>query len=305
MKAKLLGIIPWRKNADAAPAKDDMVSEAKAWFESAIEQGTSLELLLPGEGDQMAAIHGTPYQLRQSRVYMEIREHGVCLGDLKNREVIGFMGVRRDGKLSFCRFSSSLIEAGVTKLGFRMAILELPRSMEVLSRSTLRIEPVQSQSVSAELWAAKLLKSGQEGKFSEWGPADLVHSNEESQLRIMDMSASGMRLRLSPTVIRQKMMHGLSFQKGRRFFLRMSLWDGDRSWSAPLILFSVIRSAAVADQGQAVDLGLQFIGMASQGGEEELLWSRLPADGVPLLTDWVFQRHLEQARMQAQQDASD
>ncbi len=299
MKAKFLGIFPWRKNVDAAPDKEDAASEANIWFELAIEQGVPLELLLPGEGDQMAAIHGTPYQLRQGRVYMEVREHGVCLSELRNHEIIGFMGVRRDGKLSYCRFSSSLIEAGVTKLGLRMAILELPRSMEVLTRSTLRLEPVESQSVRAELWAAKLLKSGQEGRLDEWGPADLMHSAEESQLSIMDMSASGMRLRLSPSVIRQKMIHGLSFQKGRRFFLCLRLWDGVQSWSSPLFLFAVIRSVTVANQGQAVDVGLQFIGTASQDGEGQLLWSRLPSEGLPLLTDWVFQRHLEQARVQA------
>lgn len=298
MKAKFLSIFPWRKNADDAPARDDSGNEIKTWFELAIEQSAPLELLLSGEGDQMVAIHGTPYQLRQGRIYMEIREHGLCLGELKGREVVGFMGVRREGKLSFCRFPSRLLEAGVTKLGFCMALLEVPRSMEVLARSSLRIGPVEGQAVQAEFWAAKLLKSGQEGKLGEWGPPDLVHSHEASHLRIMDMSASGMRLRLSPTVIRQRMIHGVSFQKGRKFFLRLRLRNGERSWSAPLILFAVIRSAAVADQGQEVDFGLQFIGAARQSGEHKLVWSRLPAEGQPALMDWVFQRHLEQARMQ-------
>lgn len=298
MKAKFLSIFPWRKNADGAPARDELVNEIKVWLELAIEQSSALELLLPGDGDQMVAIHGTPYQLRHGRIYMEIREHGLCLGELKNREVVGFMGVRREGKLSFCRFPSCLIEVGVTKLGFCMALLEIPLSMEVLARSSLRIESVDNQAVQAEFWAAKLLKSGQEGRPGEWGPPDLVHSPEESHLRIMDMSASGMRLRVSPVVIRQRMVHGVSFQKGRKFFLRLRLRTGGQPWSAPLLLFAVIRSAAVADQGQEVDFGLQFIGAARQSGEQTLVWSRLPAEGQPALMDWVFQRHLEQARMQ-------
>lgn len=295
MKSKLLGIFPRRKAADESNGKP---GEVETWFELAMDQGVSMEMILPGGGGvgQEAVVIGTPYQLRQGRVFLEIREHGVPLHELKGREMLCFMGVRREGKLAFCRFSTHLVDSGVTNLGFRMAVAELPREVEVIVRAALRIEPDDGQIARAEFWAAKLLKPGQERSTQEWGPPDLEHLPDESSLRIVDLSAGGMRVRLSPEVIRRKMAHGVAFQKGRKFFLRLHLREGRPSWPTSLILFAVIKSAAVADKGRLVEMGLQFIGSARQGEDGELLWSRVPPEGVPLLIDWVFQRHLEQAR---------
>lgn len=295
MMSKFLGIFPRRKSADASP---DAPAEAKAWIELAMEQGAQVEMTLPDGGgiNQEAVVHGSPYQIRHGRVFLEIQEHGIPLAELKGRELLCFMGVRRDGKLVFCRFSSRVADAGVTNLGFRMALIELPRKVEVVARASLRIEPEEGQILRSEFWAAKLLKPGQERSILGWGPPDLVHSPDESSLRIVDISAGGMRVRLTPEVIRRKMTHGVAFQKNRKFFLRLHLTGSRQSWSRPLVLFALIKSAAVADNGRQVDVGLQFVGTARQGEDGELLWSRVPVEGVPLLVDWVFQRNLEHAR---------
>lgn len=294
MKSKLLGIFPRRKSADAFK---DQPEEAQVWFELALEQSAQLEMILPGDGTTPeTVVRGTLYQIRHGRIYLEIKEHGLPLAELKGREMLCFMGVRRDGKLTFCRFSSRAVDSSVTNLGFRMALIEQPRTVEIIIRAALRIEPEDGQVLRADLWAAKLLKLGQERSLREWGPPDLEHSPDETGLRIVDLSAGGMRVRLSPRVIRRKMTHGVAFQKGRKFFLRLHLADSRQPWPGPLLLFAVIKSAALADNGHQVDVGLQFIGSARQGEDGELLWSRVCADGVPLLIDWVFQRHMDHAR---------
>jgi len=299
MKSRLLGILPWRKNA-SEQAGTKPLNEVEAWFQLAMEQSATLEMILPDhESGQKAVVRGTPYQVRQGRVFVEIHEHGLHLPAIKGCQAFCFMGVRREGRMEFCRFTTSVLDSGITNLGFRMALITLPRRMEALARAALRIEPESGQIPRAELWAAKLLKPGQERNSNQWGAPDLLHladGTDQPAMDILDLSAGGMRLRLTPQAIRHTMDRGVSFHKERKFFLRLHMCGTRHDPSAPLILFAQVKSVVRADKGLHVDMGLQFIGIASQGEGGELLWSRVPSEGVPLLIDWIFQCQLEQAR---------
>jgi hypothetical protein len=182
--------------------------------------------------------------------------------------------------------------------------LTLPTAMRLQQKRVhLRLDPPMEYMLGLALWPEPGETGGRSAaKPRTWGrPALLFHPGKRDLVRVVNVSAGGMRLDVSRKALRDT---GLEFEPGERYILLAEIYDPDRKAKQRLWCMARVQNRFEDFETRNLEVGVCFVaqGLSAGQGRDTLAWRNVGEDGVASLGDWVVKRHLERYRKGSAQD---
>ncbi|MCK9239073.1 hypothetical protein [Desulfocurvus sp.] len=190
--------------------------------------------------------------------------------------------------------------AGLSKQadGSLRLTLTLPTVMRLQQkRIHLRLDPPTEFMLGLALWPEPTETGGSTASnIRSWGrPALLFHPARRDLVRVVNVSAGGMRLDVTRKALRET---GLEFEPGQRYILLTEIYDPDRKAKRRLWCLARVQNRFEDFETRNLEIGMSFVGQGLPAGQDKnaLAWKPLGEDGIAFLGDWVVKRHLERYR---------
>ncbi|MFO8032035.1 MAG: PilZ domain-containing protein [Desulfohalobiaceae bacterium] len=199
-------------------------------------------------------------------------------------------------KQTFFNFSGRVSKVSKNAAGFVELVLDRPSRLDIgQRRSSMRIEIELEHILGFYLWEEKrFIRSKQEGQSQGLYPPGLhLEHLRSGSLRIMDISAGGMKLRVPPRVLKDL---ELQLEQGTLLVLWITLHEpsGDKKeqyWLKARIKYNIQDFVS-----RDLDIGLEFTHLGKIDENRKLKWIRVQGHVVEELQNWTQRRYLEQFR---------
>lgn len=264
-------------------------------------QRSKVEMRFAG-GDGITNRHSTACSLEEVHGdMMELEVSGFVNASQSwiERDVVGFFRVTnpsRPGHSDFFTFTSRI--KGVRKASKDITYINVPVPDHIelsQKRLALRIEPPLQYSLGLAVWPEQLNPNGTPiTKIKDWGRPPLLYSRkmDDLPLRIVNISAGGMRLEIMPEAQKNT---GLSFALGERYAVMAQFYDPNEEKKLNLWTIVRIQNRFEAFDTHALEIGVQFVEegrmVKDKGGH--VRWRKVKPDGIDSIGNWVARRHLE------------
>ncbi len=232
---------------------------------------------------------------------LECSRLGKLYTEWTDKPVRCFFNILDNEYLLYYMFTSKILSTQLQKNGVYVLRLQLPTKLDQRQkRAFFRIGPPEQYVLGLALWTKPFASDGTlSPHVKSWGKPDMLHMPDKpSGIEILNISAGGIRLRISRSV--SKKQH-LAFRVSERFILLLDLWEPELGKRERYWLLCRVQATASNFETQDVELGVQFIGLAKskEGQIHEIEWLPTLADeGVEGIGNWTMKRHLEMYRKQ-------
>jgi hypothetical protein len=276
----------------------------RAILRSAFEQRRPFEIQFYSENK-----HRRP-TLRCAPEYIGRDSFTVELSGLKKlsdkwlgRPALVFFRIKSGKEFAYYSFESHLDGIHSPRPGVCHLTLPIPSSVENRQkRSFLRITPPKEFLLGAALWCEATMPPDEHlHEITSWPrPKLLFIPDNVEQFHLLDISAGGVRISVSTTVMARFDLH---FTAAERLLLMMDLVDPEQNKRLRFWLQCRIQNAWIEHASNNLHMGVQFLAWARprevtensyEANAAAIEWLRLSsANEVEPLGNWIMRRHLE------------
>ncbi len=259
-----------------------------------------MEFKITGRHNSGQLVSGMPTELKEGRIILAMSvPFGANHQRLAGEKIHCYFRVLQEGHDVFLNFFSEIELVRQGDSGFLELDITMPEALLAgQKRNFLRIDPPTDFILEIAIWPEYLSDETDWRSSLDDFPDPLLKSaeGEAKFIKLSDISAGGAGM----TVDRSGLgASTFSFAKGRRFMLRLVLWDPTDEREVPIWLVCRTQKLVTAAGTQEIEIGVQFIAWSQLKKAEtrELRWLTLESDDeVPPLGDWVVKRYLEHYR---------
>lgn len=116
---------------------------------------------------------------------------------------------------------------------------------------------------------------------------------KSGQVRIMDISAGGIKIRVKTKMISNQ---DVDIERGALLIFWISLYNPDTSGNESYWIKGRIQYIYEDFITKSIDIGIQFISTATITEEKVMKWNLVRHNHVEAIGNWAFRRYLEQYR---------
>ncbi|MFO7727452.1 MAG: hypothetical protein R6X11_03905, partial [Desulfonatronovibrio sp.] len=256
----------------------------------------------PGQGEtDFFSLTCIPARIEKDRLLLATKIDKDCL--ISDQETLNlkcrfaFDGAK--DKVRYYRFETQLI--ATRNLGKNILGLEiiLPEEYHISERQAARYRPKPGEIEGLTVW---LYTDKPYGQIIARQDPFAVYPSGNEQLRILNLSSSGVRLCISNAVLKnQNHTCEINQQYIMKFFLSPDTQTGDAKGSSPenqpnneVYLDSVVRNISTEpDENGQTTIGLQFVQEALPAAGGKLTWSEIQTSGSWHIGNWIFSRNIQ------------
>jgi len=276
-------------------------SEIRQLFEQALAQRAKLDLSFSRTPTKDQSVACSLEQIRDEHLVLEVTAHIAAKPHWIDRTVHCYMRINpgRDPKHTHSYFFTADIAGLSTQAdGSLRLTLTMPTTLRLQQKRVhLRLDPPMEYMLGLALWPERLGPDGRtETNLKKWGrPVLLLHAARHDLLRVVNVSAGGMRLDVTRKALRET---GLEFEPGERYILLAEIYDPDSKRKQRLWCLARVQNRFEDFETRNLEVGVSFMAQGLPAGQDKdaLAWRPLDEDGIALLGDWVSKRHLERYR---------
>lgn len=268
-------------------------------LEAAKDQRSKFIVSMPEEATSISSLNCTLEDFDQEHLYLEDSSLQQGNSQWVGLEVTCYFRLlqrKRGQKETFFSFSSQISNVGKNEAGFVELILDRPFRLDIgQRRSSMRIEANFENILGFYLWEEdRFIRPKQEGQTQALYPLRLhLEHIRSGSLKIIDISAGGMKLRVPPKVLKDL---GLQWEQGTMLVFWITLHEpsGDKKeqyWLKAKIKYNIQDFVS-----KELDIGLEFTHLGKIDENRKLKWMRVQGHVVEELQNWTQRRYLEQFR---------
>ncbi len=268
-------------------------------LQEALDQRAKIILDLPQEATSLRDINGTLEDFDNQYLYLLVTGLNKFNPDWKGMEIKCFFklvqktGSRRE---IFFNFLTMIYNIERDDAGYIKFVLPWPEKLDVgQRRAAMRIEPTLKFVLGFYLWPENrfLRTKTEQGKAALHSPKLTLDNIQNDECSIPDISAGGMKLRLSKRFYKNLDM---VWEKQSSQILWLTLFDPAAGKNEEFWLKTRVKHMVDSQHGNAVDIGLEFTHFGQINEKKKMKWRKVKGHNVEYLDNWIYQRYIENFR---------
>jgi hypothetical protein len=259
----------------------------------AMKERSRFELGLPHDEGIARTINLTPIEIGSGSLIMSLPGFLTISGDWRGKTVECFFSVTVQGTNSaYYRFRSTVMDLRPVS-GASGIVLSFPQELALRhKRDSLRVRPPEALVEELELWLVKSERAFRDGADTNGNARIRFAHGEQSPLRILDISAGGIRIELKPGLLPFALP---IFRPSGYIAISLTLAGSAPGRSQSWLIVGRIRHLALTGKAGTIEMGVQFsmAGAKDDRSSAPPRMSNVGRQGIEPLGRWVFERHLE------------
>jgi hypothetical protein len=259
----------------------------------ALKERRRFELGLLHDEGIARTINLTPIETGPGGLIMSLPGFLTISGDWRGKTVECFFSVTVQGTNSaYYRFRSTVMDLRPVS-GAPGIVLSFPQELVLRhKRDYLRVRPPQALVQELELWLIKSERAAPDETDPNGNPKIRLVHDGTSPLRILDISAGGVRLELKPGQLPFALP---LFRPSGYIAISLALKGSAPGETQAWMIIGKLRHLALTGKAGTVEMGVQF-SMAGAKEDRSCAPPRMSSvgkRGIEPLGRWVLERHLE------------
>lgn len=276
-------------------------SEIRQLFDQAQTQRAKIDLSFSRNPTKDQSVSCSLEQIRDEHLVLEVTARIAAKPHWIGRTVHCYMRVspgRDPQRANYYFFTADIAGLATQADGSLRLTLAMPDTLRLQQKRVhLRLDPPMEYMLGLALWPERQGPDGRtETSLKKWGrPVLLLHAARRDLLRVVNVSAGGMRLDVTRKALRET---GLEFEPGERYILLAEIYNPDSKRKQRLWCLARVQNRFEDFDTRNLEVGVSFVAQGLPAGQDKdtLAWRPLGEDGIALLGDWVSKRHLERYR---------
>ncbi|MFP4214016.1 MAG: PilZ domain-containing protein [Desulfohalobiaceae bacterium] len=268
-------------------------------LEAAKDQRSKFIVSMPEEATSISSLNCTLEDFDQEHLYLEdssLRQGNSQWVGLEVTCYFRLLQRKRGQKETFFNFSASIKRVGKNQSGFVELVLERPSRLDIgQRRASMRIQLDLRYILGFYLWeeSSFIRPKQQEQKPGLYPPRLHLEHVRSGSLRIMDISAGGMRLRMPSKTSKDL---GLQWEQGTLLVIWITLLEPSDGKKQQYWLKARVKYQIRDSVGRDLDLGLEFTHYGRIDASKKLKWIRVQDNVLEELATWTQRRYLDAFR---------
>ena len=276
----------------------DSRKKIKACLQEAMDQRAKFLISLPEEITSVGGLDTSLSEFDDNYLYVEASSLNKFNPGWENIIVTCFFKLltkRKPRKETFLNFKTRLTSHAKHTEPI-ILLLDFPDKLEIgQRRSSIRIEVNPRLILGFSLWNEdrfiRATANGTQRKLHK--PKASIKDLESGRIKIMDISAGGMKLKILPDAVKDL---GLNWEKRDTIILWLVLShpeknDREQSWLKARVCYKYEDFVS-----KEFDLGLEFINFGQITSDKKMKWLRVKDNNIEPIGDWTYKRYLEHYR---------
>lgn len=273
-------------------------AEIAALLHLALDQRSKIEFSFSRDDQAARALHCGFEDIRNETLILDAGGFATAHQGWLGRPVTCYFHIFPRTKSKQPRFYTFESEvSGVVKRrdGDIQVAITMPQRLSLQQkRIHLRMEPPMDCLLGLAMWPEPLADNGSPQlaikKFGK--PMFVYHEGKTRQIRVINLSAGGMRVEISSEA---KRMSKLQFEMGERYLVLFKLRDPESNTADKLWCMTRVQNRYEDFETRSLELGLHFkeIGIPTDEVEPQIVWKKIGSGGIQDLGNWIQRRHLE------------